>query len=384
MHSRAKYFFVFAIFLISILFFYVGWQLLLPITQNFKLELISWGILLSMFLSILSMPLFFWLRKGGKEHGFLSHFFMQFAYFSMAATSFLFTYTLIRHLIRFLMYLGNVHSAILWGPKSSFLIFSLTTVSIAAGSFFARKIPNVKELSIPFDSLPFGLKNFKIIQISDLHIGTAMNKEFVKKVVQRTNAEKPQLIVLTGDIIDGAISTNSTIIEELGRLSAECGVFYVPGNHEYYWDIENCLSALRQQKNIQILLNEWKNITWGASNFTLAGVTDPAGENFSPEHKCDPLRAISGADPKSFKILLAHQPKVALVAAELGYDLQISGHTHGGQFFPWTIVVKLFHPVDRGLEKIKKMWVYVSCGTGSWGPWIRLGAPAEITSIRLV
>ena len=381
MHSRAKYFFIFAIFLVSILFLYIGWELIIPLSRFFYVKALAWAVLFLMFGSILSMPLFFWRRDRG-NHGFLSLCMVQFAYFSMATTSFLFTYTMLRDLLRVAAGVAGVYLSFLWGQNSGLGILILTIASVALGACLARKTPKIKQVKIPFEGISEDMKKFKIVQLSDLHIGAGIRRDFVKKVVERVNELQPQLIVLTGDIIDGAVHAHLDSIAELSNLKADCGVFYVPGNHEYYWNIDKCLAAMCANKNIHVLLNNFAEISWESVHFVLAGVTDVFGGNFSPEHKCDPKKAIALTDPMSFKILLAHQPGVAQEAAGLGYHLQISGHTHGGQFFPWTFVVKLFHPVDRGLKKINNMWVYVSCGTGSWGPWVRLGAPAEITSIR--
>ncbi len=248
----------------------------------------------------------------------------------------------------------------------------------------ARGVPEVKEVVVPVEGLHADLEGFTIVQISDLHVGLTIREDFLRGVVDRVNTLGADIVAITGDLVDGLPDTIAGEIEPLRDLKAREGVYYVTGNHEYYWDALGWIERVSGM-GIRALVNAHDVVRRGEARLVVAGVTDYSAERAMPAHRSDPEAALRGApEGVDFKLLLAHQPKSVYAAADAGFDLQLSGHTHGGQFYPWTFVVGLAHPFIAGLERYAgKMWIYVSRGTGYWGPPIRIGAPPEITRLVL-
>ena len=245
-----------------------------------------------------------------------------------------------------------------------------------------RRAVAVKPVEIAAEGLSSALSGLKIVQLTDVHIGPTIKGDFLADVVQRTNALQPDIVVITGDLVDGSVEELSHHTAVLADLKARHGVFFVTGNHEYYSGAEQWVEEVRRL-GITVLLNEHRLIEHDGGRLLLAGVTDYTADRILPAHASSPLVAAEGAPEADYRLLLAHQPASAYEASEAGFDLQLSGHTHGGQFFPGTALIHLAHPVARGLGKVGRTLVYVSCGTGYWGPPFRLGAPAEITEITL-
>lgn len=255
----------------------------------------------------------------------------------------------------------------------------LTTVTcVLAGTIHALLGPHVKRVTVEIDKLPADLEGFTIAQISDLHIGPTIGAPYVAKVVGRTNALAPDLIALTGDIGDGPVRVYRQDARELGQLQARHGVVCVSGNHEHYWGVDDWMKVM-EENGVRVLKNTVLKVQHGTSVISVAGIPDPVSR-ISPAWEELEAQA-SGSD---FKVLLSHRPGVARQALLRGFQLQLSGHTHGGQFFPWTLVVKFVHEFDRGLSRLQSLWIYVNVGTGSWGPFLRLGSTSEITLLRLV
>ena len=246
---------------------------------------------------------------------------------------------------------------------------------VLVGMVLARR-PRIVRVTVPIADLPSDLAGFRILQLSDLHIGPTIRRPFVDAVVDRANALEPDLVALTGDVADGLVPELREHVAPLARLKARHGAFFVTGNHEYYWDVRGW-SAELERLGFSILSNEHRVVTHGAGRLLVAGVNDLSAPS-------DPAKALAGAAPSDVRVLLAHQPKSAFAAKAAGFDLQLSGHTHGGQYFPFNILVRLFQPFVAGLHRLESMWLYVSRGTGYWGPPLRLGAPAEITLLELV
>jgi len=242
------------------------------------------------------------------------------------------------------------------------------------GVIQARR-PRVVRVSVPIADLPADLAGFKIVQLSDLHVGSTIRRSFVDRVVDRTNDLAPDLVAVTGDVADGFVPELRDHVAPLGRLRAPLGTFFVTGNHEYYWDPRGWMREL-ERLGIDVLSNEHRLIERGRGRLLLAGVTDLSAAS-------NPHAAVAGAPDSDVRILLAHQPRSAFAAQDAGFDLQLSGHTHGGQYFPFNVLVRLFQPFVAGLHRLEAMWLYVSRGTGYWGPPLRFGAPSEITLIEL-
>lgn len=246
----------------------------------------------------------------------------------------------------------------------------------------ARKSPPVKRVDVPIRDLHPDLDGLRIAQLSDLHIGPTLKADFLEDVVEATAKLKPDLIALTGDLLDGRVQDMAHEISALRRLSAPLGCWFVTGNHEYYWDAEAWLPEI-ERLGFKPLNNAHSLLNVRGASLMVAGVTDYGAGKMLPGHDSDPHKAVQGGEHADFKLLLAHQPKSVFEAARAGFDLQLSGHTHGGQFFPWNFVVGLVHPFAVGLNIYEDMQIYVSRGTGYWGPPMRLGAPSEITLLTL-
>jgi uncharacterized protein len=256
-----------------------------------------------------------------------------------------------------------------------------TGMSAAALASGLSKVA-VKQVRVPLAKLPKALDGYRIVQLSDIHVGPTIGHAFIADLVARTNALSPDLIVITGDLVDGSVTQLERHVEPLSRLRAKHGVFFVTGNHEYYSDALAWIAHI-EKLGIRVLRNERVAIG-GESGFDLAGVDDATAHQFDVGHGMNVARATEGRDPARMLILLAHQPKAIFDAARDGVDLQLSGHTHGGQLFPFNMLVPLQQPYTAGLSDHGATKIYVSRGTGYWGPPMRLGAPAEITELTLL
>lgn len=264
-------------------------------------------------------------------------------------------------------------------------IAPLSTRALSAGTLAAAVIlgivgfaqarrPRVVRLSVAIENLPDDLDGYRIVQWSDVHVGPMIQRGFVESLVTRTNELRADAVVITGDLIDGALEALRDHVQPLRDLRARDGVFFVTGNHEYYWRFPEWQRELANL-GLTILKNEHRVVR---DRLVIAGVTDPAGQ------QPDVRAAFAGAPRDAVKVLLAHRPQAAEAASKLGVDLQLSGHTHGGQFFPFNLLIRWFQPVVRGLHRIgAKTQLYVSRGTGYWGPPSRLGVGGEITVIAL-
>jgi hypothetical protein len=260
----------------------------------------------------------------------------------------------------------------------------LTTVAVTAVGFVIARRPRIVDVDIPVARLPRALHGFSITQISDVHVGPTIRRDFVERLVGRVNGLQADLIAVTGDLVDGSVLELAAHTAPLSKLSARHGVYFVTGNHEYYSGEAAWTQEIRRL-GLTVLKNQHVVLDHDGASLVLAGVNDFAAHHYDPAQRSDPAAALQGAPADAgARILLAHQPGSAQAAANAGYDVQISGHTHGGQFWPWNLFVRFFQPFTAGLHRVKNLWVYVSRGTGYWGPPNRFGVPAEITRIRLV
>ncbi len=226
-----------------------------------------------------------------------------------------------------------------------------------------------------------GRPGYRIVQISDVHVGPTIGVAFVRDIVAKINALSPDVVVITGDLVDGSVAELKDHVAPLADIRAKDGVFFVTGNHEYYSGADAWIAHLATL-GIRVLRNERVSVG-GAGGFDLAGVDDHSAKGWKG-HGEDVPGAVAGRDPSRALVLLAHQPLTTFEAAKHKVDLVLSGHTHGGQMVPWNHAVKLQQPFVAGLYRHEGTQVYVSRGTGYWGPPMRVGAPAEITEIELV
>jgi predicted MPP superfamily phosphohydrolase len=264
------------------------------------------------------------------------------------------------------------------------VVLWLAGFATALGFLNARRTARVKNVDIPVSGLPAALEGFTIVQITDIHVGPTIRGPYVQGIVEAVNRLKPDVVAITGDLVDGSVAELGAHVAPLSRLVARHGSFFVTGNHEYYSGALPWIAELRRL-GIRVLHNEHVVIHREGKTLVLAGVPDFTAGHFHDDHRSDPTAAMAGAPADAgAKVLLAHQPRTAPAAAKAGFDLQISGHTHGGQFWPWVHFVRFQQPFTAGLHRLDELWVYVSRGTGYWGPPKRFGAPSEITRLRLV
>jgi len=247
----------------------------------------------------------------------------------------------------------------------------------------ARRTPRILDIDVPISNLPSPLINFTIVQLSDIHVGSTIKRNYVQAIVDRVNELEADLIAITGDVVDGSVERLAPHTEPLGAMVSRHGTFFVTGNHEYYSGAEEWVAEFHRL-GLRVLLNSHVSLDHDGAKLVIGGVTDYSAHVFNAAWRSDPKAALTGSPSGVPKILLAHQPRSANAAAAAGFDLQLSGHTHGGQFWPWNHFVPLQQPYTAGLHRHEALWVYTSRGTGYWGPPKRFGAPSEITRIRLV
>lgn len=277
---------------------------------------------------------------------------------------------------------GGGHAALAL-PSALFVVAASLLMSVA-GFIGARRVARVVRVDIPLKGLPGGLDGFTIAQISDIHVGPTIRAPYVRRIVDAVNGLRPDMVAITGDLVDGSVADLAPHARPLTELVSRHGTFFVTGNHEYYSGAHAWVDALRDM-GMRVLLNEHAVLRHAGQDLVVAGITDYSAHQFDPAHRSDPQRAIDGAPADAgARVVLAHQPRSAAATAAAGFDLQLSGHTHGGQFLPWNFFVPLQQPFVTGLHRQDGMWVYVSRGTGYWGPPMRFGVPSEITLLRLV
>jgi predicted MPP superfamily phosphohydrolase len=226
------------------------------------------------------------------------------------------------------------------------------------------------------------MDGFKIVQLTDIHVGPTIGRGFVEELVSKVAALAPDVIAITGDLVDGSVEALREHVAPLADLRAKQGVFFVTGNHEYYSGVDAWIAELRRI-GVRVLRNERVELRGkdGADAIDLAGIDDASAHGNG--HGPDLEKAVRGRDPNRPLVLLAHQPKQIADAERHGVALQLSGHTHGGQIWPFSLAVLLQQPFVQGLHRRGDVQIYVSPGTGYWGPPMRVGTQCEITEITL-
>ena len=261
-------------------------------------------------------------------------------------------------------------------------IIGISSSATAYGFHLSRKGPTIIYQDIFLESLPNNFENFTIAQISDLHVGPTIKRKYVEGVLQKIGQVNPDLIAVTGDLVDGSVKHLSGDLQPFKDLIARHGTYFVTGNHEYYSGVDSWLEETDRLGMIN-LINENRLIKIDGKHIAIAGITDFRAHQIKREHKSDPKKALESIDKDIVKILLAHQPNSIYSVHDAGADLQLSGHTHGGQFWPLNYPTKFANAYLAGHYNHYGTQIYVNRGTGYWGPPLRLGVPAEITLLRL-
>lgn len=372
-------------------FAYVGWRLITPMNLPGGWKVAAWTLVGAMFFApVVSMFLFRFVEGIGGWWSWVT-------YVSLGFLSFLFTLLVVRDLgliggrgIGWILSMVQSPGRSLTDPSRRIFLMQVSNLAAigaagvltAYGVYQARRKPGVVELNIPIAHLPESFEGFRIVQITDIHAGLTVKRDWIETIARQVEELKPDLLAFTGDLADGSVPHLRDEVAPLADLRAPYGKFFVTGNHEYYSGAEPWVEEV-DRMGYRVLLNEHDLISKNGSSILLAGVTDYSGGTFLPHHRSDPVKAVEGAPAGTVKILMAHQPRTVFAAAPLGFDFILTGHTHGGQFFPWNLVATIGQPYIKGLHNRDGAWVYVSKGTGYWGPPVRLGARSEITVFTL-
>ncbi|WP_411085378.1 metallophosphoesterase [Streptomyces sp. 061-3] len=248
--------------------------------------------------------------------------------------------------------------------------------TVGYGTYGVLRGPRVKRVTVPLAKLPRSAHGFRIAVVSDIHLGPILGRAHTQRIVDTINRTQPDLIAVVGDLVDGTVADLGPAAEPLAGLTARHGAFFVTGNHEYFSGAAQWVDHIRE-----LGLNPLENARVEIDGFDLAGVNDVAGE--SEGQGPDFERALGDRDRTRASVLLAHQPVVIDDAVAHGVDLQLSGHTHGGQLWPGNYLAELANPTVAGLERYGDTQLYVSRGAGAWGPPVRVGAPSDITVVQL-
>ncbi|MET7521660.1 metallophosphoesterase [Streptomyces sp900116325] len=248
--------------------------------------------------------------------------------------------------------------------------------TVGYGTYGVLRGPRVKRVTVPLAKLPRSAHGFRIAVVSDIHLGPILGRAHTQRIVDTINRTQPDLIAVVGDLVDGTVADLGPAAEPLAGLNARHGAFFVTGNHEYFSGAAQWVDHVRE-----LGLHPLENARVETAGFDLAGVNDIAGE--SEGQGPDFERALGDRDRARGSVLLAHQPVVIDDAVAYGVDLQLSGHTHGGQLWPGNYLAELANPTVAGLERYGDTQLYVSRGAGAWGPPVRVGAPSDITVVQL-
>ncbi|MBL0220341.1 MAG: metallophosphoesterase [Myxococcales bacterium] len=334
---------------------YIWWQLVAPLPSPWRYAGAAVIALLAPALPVVSMLA----RRMSRERA-RPYLLVGYLWFGLA------TYLLLGAAV------GQVASALGTDPRIAAAIGAGGALAtVLYGLVHVARGPQVRRVEVPLAGLP--VASYTVVQLTDVHIGPLLGRAFAERVVAQVNALAPDLIVITGDFVDGRLAELRPEIEPFRGLRARDGVFSVTGNHEYYWNVEPWLEHIRSL-GISVLRNEHVTI---AGTLVLAGTDDVSAAE-------DVSRAVAGRDPALPLVLLAHHPRTIARAVAAGVDLQLSGHTHGGQLLPLGWLSRLFDPHISGLARFGATWLYVSEGTGFWGPPMRVGTTQEITQLTLV
>jgi uncharacterized protein len=395
-------FLAFSTSLLAVIYGYTGWRLIASSRLGAALSAALWTMLaISAFLPAIALA---------AEHNHVvnigklwTSLLVWAAYLTLGFVLFAFVLALARDLVviigvngpqwvsRIRHWLNSENTAYVFDSDRRDFIMQASNAGIVAissgmtgyGIWSARRLPPTKFVEVVVPGLSDEFDGFQIAQISDIHVSPTIGREFVEKIVGAVNQMRPDVIAITGDLVDGSVERLREDVAPLADLDAPYGKFFVTGNHEYYSGADSWIKHARNGLGWDVLMNEHRVIERNNAHLVIAGITDYSRHRTNESDRSDPERALLGAPDDATKVLLAHQPMSVFAADHAGFDLQISGHTHGGQFFPWNIAVHWVQPYVSGLNKHNGMQIYVSRGTGYWGPPLRVGSPSEITLLTL-
>jgi predicted MPP superfamily phosphohydrolase len=364
---------MFALWLSALLHLYIGWR----IVPELPGPLAPWVFSLLLLASAILIPLAFFGRRS-RDRARADRYSWA-GMLALGLFSILLVLTLLRDGVLLLAWPFGVAQLPHW---SALAVVAGAVLFMAVGVFNARSTARVREVEVPVPGLPGALEGFTIAQISDIHVGPTIKRPYLQAIVDAVNRLNADAVAVTGDLVDGRVQDLAPDVAPLAQLRSRHGTFFVTGNHEYYSGADEWVAEL-QRLGVQVLMNEHVVLQHDGARLVMAGVADTSAHHFNPQHRSDPQRALHGAPADAgVRVLLAHQPRSADAAAQAGFDVQLSGHTHGGQYWPWNLFVRLQQPYTAGLHRLKQLWVYTSRGTGYWGPPVRFGAPSEITRLR--
>lgn len=388
-------FLITATILVLLGFVYLGHRLVAPVWP-LPVRAVLWALLGAMIANLLWLPFKRWRsQSGNRPNGVVTRLLEASAYNLMGFLSLLLLFTALSEFFRLAIGIVPQHwqLAVHAGLPQGWSLEAALSLGIGLLAFFfflwgriaVMRGPRYRfvKLVFPlqgkikrrprFKRKAHGPRKIRIAQVSDLHIGRAIKAPYVAKVVEKINAVEPDFACFTGDIGDGNLAQLKADAQPLADIQAKHGTFYIPGNHEYYWGMQSWLSEFRKLK-FKPVINRGETIEVGGARVFIAGTSDPTAARFAEE-----LPKIPEREKADLAILLAHQPIFAKSALQKEYDLMLSGHTHGGQYIPWSWVVHLVYRFASGLYRMGSMLVYVNDGTGYWGAPVRIGTRLEIT-----
>lgn len=364
------------------IFLYLSQQLTRFSDFSWILQLLITLLIAIVVFAAAAMPLFFW-SEDGRKFIMKRPLLLNISYYSLPLMSSLLFFVGARDVVAFICtyFAPNLVAPLYYGSVT-FIMLLAAVLLLFLGIWKVQRGPELTETTVDDSRVPTAFAGTRILQISDLHISHFLPASFLFKVLNRIQEVKPDMIVLTGDIIDGDLDELMPMVRQLSVLHAPLGVFYVPGNHEYYWAGGRILETLRGM-GIKVLVNEALSVQQGDGEILVAGIPDPTGARFGYE-KISWDKLIDQFKGNQFRILLSHQPGMAVAAASHGFHLQFSGHTHGGQFFPWNFFSPFIHKFNSGYYFWKGLHVYVNEGTAYWGPAVRNFTRCEVSVVRLI
>jgi predicted MPP superfamily phosphohydrolase len=375
---------------LSLMYGYIGWRMIIPADFSTPVNILLWAIIIA----ALILPFLLVLMRFRGVDGNSLDTLAWVAYFLFGFMTLLFAILLAKDVVylfslgihKLVSLFGSANAADAFNPErrrmlTNYLnlgVLGITGTMAGYGLYGALRKPAIVDVKVPIRNLPPAFDGFRIVQITDIHTSYTIKRPFIQEVVDTVNSLNPDLIALTGDLVDGSVPQLRNDVAPLAGLNAPHGYFFITGNHEYYSGVEQWI-AETARLGFDVLLNEHRILEKDGQRIILAGVTDYSAGAYIKSQATDPRKAISGAPENLIKILLAHQPKSVFEASKLGYDYVISGHTHGGQYFPYQFLTALDQPYISGLHDHEGTWIYVSRGTGYWGPPFRIAARSEIT-----